>query len=304
MAKNKKQSLWPAFKVLPTVLILAGKLLQPTPIGAGEFVLEEGITFGTGGDVDLKLDLARPETGEGPFPALVYIYGSGWGYWTGGSRTQCQLGIMQAAERGYVAVTVDYRQTSVKENGKTKYLFPAQLYDVKCAIRWLRANAKKYNIDSNHIGVAGFSSGGHLALMLGLTTPSDALEGYCGDNKITSGVQAVVNACGETELVSLYNETAGEPERIVDLLGGTPQQRPSEYATASPLTYVRRDAPPVLSIYGDIDYDVPIKQAYLLDRKMKEVGAFHTLIIRKNTGHKDFTTDPEVLDFFDKYLRE
>ena len=150
---------------------------------------------------------------------------------------------MQAAQRGYVAVTVDYRQTSIKEKGKIKFLFPAQLYDVKCAIRRLRANAKKYSIYSNHIGVAGWSSGGHLALMLGLTVLSDGLEGDCGDREYPSRVQAVVIACGPTELVSMYNESSDEPGPVVDLLGGNPQELPDQYAKASPITYVRSDAP-------------------------------------------------------------
>lgn len=293
----------PALRVFLLGLMYACSVLRPTAICAEGFVLEEGITFGASGDVELKLDLARPENGKGPFPALVYLFGSGWGFWAG-SRTECHLALMQAADRGYVAVAVDYRQTSVKEDGKTKFLFPSQLYDVKCAVRWLRANAGRYSIDANHIGVAGYSSGAHLALMLGFTQPSDGLEGDCGDKRYPTSVQAVVSAAGPTEMVSMYKESVDEPGPVVALLGGTPGQRPAEYAAASPLTYVRKDAPPTLIIHGDLDGDVPPRQAYLLDSKMKEVGAVHTLIVRKNVGHNDFTTDPEVLDFFDKYLRE
>ena len=303
MSLDRKHIVSPALQILLVVIILFCQFLEPIRIRAQDFVLEEDITFGKGNDVELKLDIAHPETGKGPFPALLYISGSGWGFWIL-SRSQCQLAIMQAAQRGYVAVTVDHRQTSVKEKGKTKFLFPAQLYDVKCAVRWLRANAEQYNIDPKHIGVAGWSSGGHLALMLGLTKPTDGLEGDCGDKKYSSSVQAVVSAGGPTELVSMFNESTDEPGPVVDLLGGNPQKRPDQYAIASPLTYVRRDAPPILTIHGELDTDVPPKQAYLLDAKMKETGASHTLIIKKNAGHIDFTTDPEVLDFFDKYLKE
>jgi acetyl esterase/lipase len=288
--------------VLSIIFLFLSQLLSSISLPAQDFVLEEDITFGQGDGVDLKLDLARPETGKGPYPALVYLVGSGWGYWPF-SRTQCQLGIMQAAQRGYVAVAVDYRQTSVKENGKTKYLFPSQLYDVKCAIRWLRANAEAYNIDPKHIGVAGHSSGGHLALLLGLTIPSDGFEGDCGNKGYSSRVQAVVSSAGPTDLIGMFNESVDEPGPVVALLGGTPQQLPNEYAKASPVSYVRKDALPILTIQGDLDKDVPPAQAYLLDKKMKEVGASLALIIRKNRAHDDFTTDPEVLDFFDKYLK-
>ena len=109
------------------------------------------------------------------FPALVYIFGGGWGYYSA-NRRQCDNIIQTAASKGYVAVTVDYRLTNVKENGKTKFPFPNQLYDVKSAVRWLRANAEKYNINPDRIGVVGWSSGGHLALLVGLTDASDNLR--------------------------------------------------------------------------------------------------------------------------------
>jgi dipeptidyl aminopeptidase/acylaminoacyl peptidase len=139
--------------------------------------------------------------------------------------------------------------------------------------------------------------------MLGLTIPSDGLEGDCGDLKYSTKVQAVVTSGAPTDLVGMFNESSDEPGPVVDLLGGNPQQWPKEYAMASPITYVRKDAPPILVIQGDIDKDVPPRQAYLLDEKMKEVGATHTLLIKKNNGHDDFTTDPEALAFFDKYLK-
>jgi acetyl esterase/lipase len=288
---------------LIVLLLFVFEVSRPAWIAAQDFVLEEGITFGKVDGIELKLDLARPGNAQGPFPALVYLFGSGWGYWAG-SRTESQLGIMKAAQRGYVAVTVDYRQTSTKENGKIKYPFPAQLYDAKCAIRWLRANANKYGIDADHIGAAGYSSGGHLALMLGLTVPTDGLEGYCGDARYSTKVQAVVSSGGPTELVSMFNESVDEPGPVVDLIGGNPQQKPREYAMASPLTYVTKDSAPTLIIQGDNDTDVPAKQAYLLDEKMTQVGVPHSLLIRKDGGHDDFTADPEVFDFFDKYLKK
>ena len=282
---------------------LGCQFLTATLALAGDFDLQEGIVFWQAGQLELQLDMAYPVGGNGPFPALIYIFGSGWGYWPA-SRTECQLGIMKAAGRGYVAVAIDYRQTSIKEGGRAKYRFPDQVYDAKCAVRWLRANAKKYHVDSEHIGVAGYSSGGHIALMLGLTRPSDGLEGSCDYADYSSGVQAVVSSGGPTELKSQYNTDADESQAIAAFIGGSPQQMPVEYDRASPVSYVHRDSPPILIIHGDLDKDVPIEQAFLLDRRMKELGATHTLIIRKNEGHNDFTAEPEVFDFFDKYLKQ
>ena len=147
------------------VILLLLPLGGPAVDAQGNFVLRKAITYGKGGDVDLRLDLASPTTGNGPFPALVCI---GSGGWVEMSRNDYYPEIMQAASRGFVAVTVDYGVTSAKENGKTKYRFPALVYDVKCAVRWLRANAREYGIDSGHIGAIGFAAGGYLALM-----PSD-----------------------------------------------------------------------------------------------------------------------------------
>jgi acetyl esterase/lipase len=136
---------------------------------ADQPLLEQGITYVVADGVELKLDLARPSTGKGPFPALIYLAGNGWGWSSSwGDRTQHEIQIIDAAHRGYVAATVDFRET-----GESKYPFPAQVYDVKAAVRWLHANAEKYDIDPNHIGAAGWASGGHLALMLGLTEASE-----------------------------------------------------------------------------------------------------------------------------------
>ena len=303
MIHNKKQivcSVLLGFFILSTV---GCQSLKAHPVEEEAYILEKGIVYGKGGDAELKLELARPASGEGPFPALVFIFG---GSWYTGTRLQFYSDIMEAAERGYVAVTVDYRLTSVRKNGKVKYPFPAQVYDVKCAVRWLRANAEKYKIDPNRVGALGYSSGGYLALMLGLTDSSHRLEGECGNLEFSSRVQAVVSIAGPTDLIDLFRETGYSP--IVDFLGGTPEEVPEQYKTASPLTYVSKDDSPVLSIHGDWDNEVPPNQAELLDAKMKEAGASHTLIIKKEIGHGlyglwNFCEDYPVWDFFDRHLK-
>ena len=265
-----------------------------------DVIRENDIVYGKGGDVDLTLDLARPEKGR-RLPALIFIFG---GSWRSGSRTQYSAEIWEAAERGYVAVTIDYRLTSkLNEHGKPKYQFPAQIHDVKCAVSWLRANAKKYKIDPNRIGAVGWSSGGHLALMLGLTDPSDGLEGECGKSKYSSRVQAVVSLAGTSDLLSRYNQSSISVVSIEDLLGGTPEEVPEQYKKASPITYVSKDDPPVLSIQGNMDYKaVPSKQAERLDSKMGGVGASHTLIIKEGKDH-GIAVDNDVWDFFDEHLK-
>jgi len=173
---NRKQII-PLFLLFIIIIASVFTSYQTSIAEDKDVIVEIDIIYGRGDDVDLMLDLARPAKGRGRFPALIFIFG---GSWRSGSRQNYSTEIIQAAERGYVAVTVDYSGlTNVRESGKVKYPFPAQVYDVKCAVRWLRSNAKKYRIDPNSIGVVGWSSGGHLALMLGLTDSSDGLEGEC-----------------------------------------------------------------------------------------------------------------------------
>jgi len=172
--------------------------------GPAEPIPHMGIVYATPDNVELRLDLVVPGEGKGPFPAIVFIFGGGF---QGGARSHWGTEIVLAAKRGYVGVSIDHRLVTMQPDGKAKYPFPAQVHDVKCAIRWLRANAQKYGIDRDRIGVIGFSSGGHLALMLGLTEPSDGLEGDCGDLSVSSRVQAAVCLAGGGDTISAFNIT-------------------------------------------------------------------------------------------------
>jgi acetyl esterase/lipase len=294
---NKKQKIQPVLLILFILAVFVQSSYQTSLAKKDPYVEEKDIVFGKGGDDELKLDLARPSKGRGPFPALVFIHGRDWRTY---NRVNYSNEIRQAAEMGYVAVTVDYRLTSVKKSGKVKYPFPAQVHDVKCAVRWLRANAKKYKIDSNRIGAVGWSSGGHLALMLGLTDSSDGLEGECGNMQYSSRVQAIVSLAGYTDLIS---HTAHSKYSFIDFLGDTYEKIPEQYKKASPISYVSKGDAPVLTIHGDNDNWVPKEHALLLDERMKEVGVSHTMIILKDTEH-GLTVDDTVWEFFDKHLKD
>lgn len=259
----------------------------------------EGITYGRGGDTDLKLDVAVPQDGKGPHPAIVFLFG---GAWTGGSRSQYLNAIAEAAGRGYVAATLDYRLLRERIEGKPKYPFPAQLSDVKAAVRWLRAHAVTYGINAERIGAVGWSSGGHLALLLGLTKASDGLEGDSGSPGFSSAVQAVVSVAGVVDLADMYR-TSSLQAPLIDLLGGTPEEVPGAYRTASPITYVRKDSPPILTLQGDQDTTVPPSQAEALDRAMKNVGASHTLIMLLGKKHAISWESDTVWEFLDQHLK-
>ena len=263
-------------------------------------VRESGIVYGKGGDFELRLDLARPATG-GPFPAVVFVFGGGF---TSGSRREWFREINRAAQRGYVGVAVDYRLTCLlDESGRPKYPFPAQVHDVKCAVRWLRANASKYSIDADRIGVVGYSAGGTLSLLLALTEPNDGLEGPCGDPSVSSRVQAAVSLAGSPDFVLRHKISSYDVEL---LLGGSPEQVPDRYRVASPLTYVGGHDAPVLTVTGSFDPRLP--QQRLLDDGMRAAGSDHTLIIVQGAGHSmyglvNFDKDNPVWSFLDEELK-
>ena len=290
-------------------VILALGLLGALPVFAQEpkAVVEEGVMYGNVGNTELKLDLAQP-AGSGPFPAIVFIHGGGW---YSGNRQGYRGEIEEAARRGYVAVTISYRlmqfDMAEKETTTASPIFPAQIHDAKAAVRWLRASASKYHVDPNRIGVTGGSAGGHLSLLVGLTDPQSKLEGESGNPDQSSRVQAVVNVFGPTEMAACYR-TSSVAWIFRLFMGGTPDEAAKTYATASPITYVSKDDPPVLTLHGDQDLLVPVAQAITLDEKMKSVGASHTLTVFKGQGHGfvgEYGTKAHdaMWAFFDEHLK-
>jgi acetyl esterase/lipase len=289
------------------LLVLVGFLFIGFVSHAAEISVEEGITYSKVGDQELKLDLAKPE-GDGPFPAIVFIHGGGW---LGGNRSHFRPFAEEAAKRGYVGLTISYRlmkfDAEKKETTTATQRFPDQIHDCKAAVRWLRANADKYHVDKNRIGVAGGSAGGHLSLLVGLTDKSDKLEGDGGNPDQSSRVQAVVNIFGPTEMASCY-EGSSVAWMLRLFMGGKPEETPEVYKKASPVTYVTKDDPPILTIHGDQDKLVPVAQAKLLDQKMKAAGVQHELLILEGQGHgfggeSQQTAMKAMWDFFDKQLK-
>ncbi|NQT15360.1 MAG: alpha/beta hydrolase [Planctomycetes bacterium] len=288
-------------------VILAAICLTADIARCAEVAVEEDITYGKAGDIELKLDLARPE-GDGPFPAIVFIHGGGWHQ---GNREGYRGQIQEAAKRGYVAATISYRlmqfDETKKETATATPIFPAQIHDAKAAVRWLRANAEKHNVDPDRIGVTGGSAGGHLSLLVGLTDPAANLEGESGSSGQSSRVQAVVNVFGPTDMEFCYEKSS--VAWIFRLfMGGAPGEAAETYKAASPITYVSKDDPPVLTLHGDRDALVPVEQATKLDVKMKAAGASHTLMVFEGQGH-GFRGEYQqkamnaMWEFFDQHLK-
>ncbi len=259
---------------------------------------ELDVVYGKGGDVDLKLDLYAPGDLKSPTPAIVLIHGGGW---REGSKNDFRQAARAYADVGYVAVTVEYRLAP-------RYKWPAQIEDVKCAVRWLRANADKYHVDRDHICAAGASAGGHLALLLGFTDARDGLEGKGGSADQSSKVQVVVNIFGPTDATPKEWPEIVE-KMFVDVLGGSRDQVPELYKQFSPLTYLRKPSPPVLTFHGTKDPLVPYQQAKRLDKALRDVGGVSQLETIEGKGHGDWSSEDwklvlkTTLEFLDKHLK-
>jgi acetyl esterase/lipase len=278
---------------LTLTLLTCGACLAQAPGVA----TENDVVYTQVGGTELRLDLARPAEGNGPFPAIVVIHG---GAWRGGNKASNRALLVEFARRGYVAISPQYRFCPQET-------FPAQVQDCKAAVRWLRARASTYHVDPERFGAVGFSAGGHLSLMLGVTDSKDGLDGDVPADAPSSKVQAVVNYFGPTELGADDIPLISKP-LVRDFLGGTPQEKPEACAAASPLTHVSKDDAPVLTFQGTKDPLVPHTQATKLADKMTEMGVPGRVELLLGAGHgwggaELERTKAETFAFFDQYLK-
>ncbi len=255
-------------------------------------------------DCNLKLNVAWPTSGKGPFPAVVLIHGGGWLY---GSHHDLVPFSLRLARKGYVAVTVSYRLLPA-------FRFPDPLHDVKCAVRWLRANAARYGADPDRVGVFGHSAGGHLACMVGMAGGRHELEGNGGFKDQRSDVACVVCTSGLTDLAQLYASPAKgiagtiAKRAVMGFVGGTPDRLARDYQAASPVHYAGKSSPPTLLICGTKDDVVPNEQSLRLEKRLRDAGAEVRLLRLEGAAH-DFTgehrrrAEAACVEFLDRHLK-
>lgn len=246
-----------------------------------------------------RLDIYFPKqpSTEHPLPVVLIIHGT---FQNASKRAGLGFATDFASSGDYAAISIGYR---LSDEAK----WPAQIHDCKAAIRWVRANAKKYNLDGEHIGVIGPSGGGHLAALVGTTGGVTELEGTLGEHlKVSSRVTCVVDLFGPTDLLTLggNHNRANSPESR--LIGGPLQEKRELARQASPTTYVTGDDPPFLMIHGTKDPNVPFAQSEVLALALENAGASAILIPVEGGVHGNFR-NPEVgvryHAFFDKHLR-
>jgi acetyl esterase/lipase len=265
---------------------------------AGE--VRSDIPFARVGDVDLKLDLHLPDGAPKP-PLIVYVHG---GAWRAGSRED--VPIAGLLERGFAIASVDYRLS-------TQARFPAQIHDIKAAIRFLRAKADELRLNTTRIAIIGSSAGGHLAALVGVTNGVRELEGDTGGHaEQSSAVQAIVSFFGASNLESILAQSTehGLKVRVPALqllLGGQPREKPTLARLASPVAHLDAKDPPLLLIHGDADPQMPPEQSqeFIRAAEAAKVPVQFVNVPGGKHGGPEFYDDARlgvVADFLRKHL--
>ena len=254
------------------------------------------IAYVTDGHERQKLDLYVPDEGEN-LPLIIWVHG---GAWLGGNKTYYVP--MAFLKSGYAGASINYRLSQ-------HAIFPAQIEDVKAAVRWLRANAETYRLNPNRFAAWGSSAGGHLVAMLGTAGDVEAFE-VGEDLEVSSKIQAVVDYYGPTDFLQmdahrlpdgLVHDAPDSPES--KLVGGPIQEHKDRVAKANPITYVSKEDPPFLIVHGDQDKLVPYHQSVLLKDALKKTGVSVKFYRVEGGGHGWFR-DPKVPELTKAFLEQ
>ena len=250
-----------------------------------EYQIISNVTYLTANGFDAKLDVYRRRDVQTPQPTLVFYHGGGW---IGGTKESSFMSVMPWLEMGWTVVNVEYRMARVSPA-------PAAVEDAQCALKFVVSRARDYNIDTAKIVVSGESAGGHLALTTGMIPASAGFTsicaggGFAGNDTSVPKVAAIINWYGITDVNDMLGG-ANARAYAVQWIGSLPN-RGAVATSVSPLTYVRADLPPILSIQGDADPIVPYAQNVRLNDALKKAGAKSDLFTIPGGGHGNFKAD-------------
>ena len=244
-----------------------------------EYRIQPNVVYKVANGYEAKLDVYYPRHAEaGPRPTVIYIHGGGW---TGGTKEASVFNLLPYLRMGFNAVNVEYR---LARNS----LAPAAVEDCRCALRWVIRNAERYQIDTSKLVVTGGSAGGHLSLMTGILDPAAGLDNECPGSEDLK-VAAVVNFYGITDVADLL-QGPHQQRYAVTWLGGMPDRK-AVAKRASPLTYVRKGLPPILTIHGDADTVVPYVHATRFHQALDAAGVANELLTIPGAGHGGFNAE-------------
>jgi acetyl esterase/lipase len=280
---------------------------KPFTLPAG-IRMEKDISYIPDGDPAQRLDLYLPEKAtDQPLPLIVHIHGGGW---RGGNKFPCPVASMVL--KGYVVASVEYRFSQ-------KAIFPAQIQDCQAAIRWLRANSRKYKFDPKRVGVVGASAGGHLSALVGTSGGKKAFAPIGGHEDQSDRVQAVCDYFGPTNFATVVQQ-ATEDKNVANIfkfntpsdpyscLIGADLSDKAKSAAVSPVHYVSKDNPPILILHGTHDALVPYAQSEEFVAALKAKGVEAWLQALPGSGHGGPAFGKPALaqliqSFFDKHLK-
>jgi len=285
-----KRWIWP----LGAVLLIAtlGYVFQGRIRSALFVPTKADLAYGSASPAQ-KLDLYLPKDGKGPFPVVVFVHGGAFQF--GDKRepfTGFVTGIEALQARGIAFASINYRMAGEAQ-------FPAAVQDTRSAVRWLRANASRLNIDPTRIAIWGKSAGAYMATMTGVTDTSPRFDDPSVAPGVSSRVAAVVAMYGPSDFqqmdTQLRNSACGAGSATHDavdspeskFLGAAIPTIRAKVAEANPITYVRPDAPPMLLQAGEIDCTVPHQQSIILDEALRKANASTKLMLFPGAGHAD-----------------
>jgi acetyl esterase/lipase len=247
------------------------------------------------------LDIYLPPGAKGKVPLVIFIHGGAWlvndKY---ADMSYMKKTVAEIINSGFALASIDYRFS-------TEAIFPAQIQDCNRAVSFLIDNGEKYGLDKNRIAVMGFSAGGHLASLMGLSKNNNIETFFMPGTNKTFSFKGVVDFYGPAELLMLPgNNDVKSPES--QLIGAAPLARPDLAKAASPVTYVDKNDPPFLIIHGEKDDQVSVKQSQLLSAWLTVSGVQNELFVVKDAPHygEMFDTDEvrsEVMYFLKTVLK-
>lgn len=255
------------------------------------------ILYASSPEKELKLDLYIPDQVIHPY-LIVWVHG---GAWHSGSRENPP---MELVKRGYALASISYRKT-------VEAKFPAQIHDIKAAVRYLRAHSDQLGYRSDKIILWGSSAGGHLAALAGLTNGHKTLEGKIGNELTTSSdVQVVLDFFGPSDLTTIMSQSTPHGINVrgpaMTLMFGKPlDQAAEELKMASPVFHADKNDPPLFICHGDQDNQVPINQSIQLYGKYQDLGLTVQLEFVYGAGHggKAFS-EPGLMDKVEQFLKK
>lgn len=295
---NAKRFARPILGSLLSFLLIAPLARAAELVVPPDVVFERDLEYSHPGAQSLQLNLARPKNATGAWPAVLCIHGGGF---RAGNREGYNGLCVKLAGRGFVAVTASYRLAPQNQ-------YPAAVQDVKAAVRWLRANAARLNIDPQRIGVTGSSAGGHLAQFLGVTAGVKEFEGDGGNPGESSAVACVVNVYGPSDFTKSYGKSVDAAEVLPLFLGGNLETHRQRHIESSPLNWVSPRSAPTLLIHGTEDKYVAYEQAVWMRDRLQACGVEVELMTLEGAGHGFKGADAEKADqalvaYFERKLK-